>query len=74
MVRASLGCYSTRDDVDALLEALGRVVRGELVGEYVQDAVTGAFAPRNFDPNLDDYFAMFRAVPAAARPELPEPS
>lgn len=74
MVRASLGCYSTREDVDALVEALERVSRGELAGQYGQDPASGAFLPKDFEPTLDDYFDLFRAVPAGARPEHPEPS
>lgn len=74
MVRASLGCYSTTEDIDALVEALHRVARGEIAGDYERDPVSGAYLPRGFEPSFDDYFPLFQAVPAAARPEHPEPS
>jgi selenocysteine lyase/cysteine desulfurase len=58
MVRASFGCYSTRDDVDALLDALERLVRGEFRGEYVQSPSSGVYHARGFAVSFDRYFTL----------------
>jgi selenocysteine lyase/cysteine desulfurase len=58
MVRASFGCYNTREDVDALLEALGRITRGEVSGEYVQSAHSGVYHARGFTVSFDRYFSL----------------
>jgi len=43
-VRASLGLYNTADDIDALVDALGRIARGERAGAYARDAA-GDYRP-----------------------------
>ncbi len=58
MVRASLGCYSTREDVDSLLDILGKIVQGKYRGKYVQDRASGAFHERTFNPSYDKYFSF----------------
>jgi selenocysteine lyase/cysteine desulfurase len=58
MVRASFGCYNTREDVDALLEALGRIVRGEVRGEYDQAPSSGVYHARGFAVSFDRYFSL----------------
>jgi selenocysteine lyase/cysteine desulfurase len=60
MVRASLGCYSDTDDVDALLEVLGRIVKGDFRGTYTQDASSGAFHEVTFHPSYDRYFSFLK--------------
>ena len=45
-VRASLGLYNTREEVDKLIAALGTIVAGRVAGNYVEDQVTGEFLPR----------------------------
>ncbi len=69
MVRASLGCYSTTDDVEALLEVLGRIVRREYRGTYVQDRSTGAFHAEGFHPD----FSRYCAFPGLRRSGPPRP-
>jgi cysteine desulfurase / selenocysteine lyase len=44
MVRVSFGVYNTRDDVDALVDMLHRIVNGAYEGVYVESA-TGDVAP-----------------------------
>lgn len=58
MVRASLGCYNTPDDVDALVEMLERIVRNEYRGRYIQTRTTGAFHAENFSPSFARYFSF----------------
>ena len=43
MVRASIGCYSAREDLDALIDMLERVTSGDYRGRYRQNRSTGAF-------------------------------
>lgn len=64
MVRASLGCYSNEEDIDALLRMLQRIQRGEVRGTYVQDVATGAFHAEGYAPDLSRYFPY--SVPAPA--------
>jgi selenocysteine lyase/cysteine desulfurase len=56
MVRASFGCYNNRDDVDALVEILDRIVHGKYKGVYRQDRATGAFHAEGFTPDFRRYF------------------
>jgi len=56
MVRASFGCYSTTEDVDALVEMLARIVRGDYRGTYVQDRASGAFSTAGYAPPFAKYF------------------
>ncbi len=56
MVRASLGCYSTESDIDALVEMLGRILRGECTGVYHQDRASGAYFAEGFHPDFGRYF------------------
>lgn len=44
LVRASLGCYNSRDDIDRFIEALERIVRKEYSGTYALDPSTGSFS------------------------------
>ncbi len=45
LVRASFGCYNTREDVDALVEHLNRIARGEYRGRYGVDRAHGSYEP-----------------------------
>ena len=56
MVRASFGCYSNEDDVDALVEMLNRISRNEYKGKYIQDPVTGRFSTQEYTVSLKQYF------------------
>jgi cysteine desulfurase/selenocysteine lyase len=65
MVRASIGCYNTREDIDVLAEALHRIARGEYRGRYRQDRSTGAFQAEGFRPDFAKYFPLASAEPMA---------
>lgn len=58
MVRASFGLYNTREDVDALAEALECIARGEYQGEYLQDRATGEYSPLGWEPDFESYFSF----------------
>jgi selenocysteine lyase/cysteine desulfurase len=62
MVRASVGCYNTEADIDALVEALGRIVRREFRGAYVQDRSSGSFHAEGYDPDFARYFPGFAGM------------
>lgn len=47
MVRASFALYNTLQEVDALVEALLAITRGDVGGRYTQDAHTGEYVPEN---------------------------
>ena len=54
LVRMSLGCYSNRRDVDRAVEALERLVAGEVVGDYEQ-GLDGTYVPAGYqEPQLFD--------------------
>lgn len=59
MVRASLGCYSNRDDIDALVDVLEKVVRREYRGTYVQSRSSGAFHAQGYAIPFRKYFPAF---------------
>ena len=59
MVRASLGCYSNEADVDAFLDMLERIVRGDYKGTYTQDPASGAFRAKGFAMDVGRYFSFF---------------
>jgi len=58
MVRASFGLYNTFDDVDALVEALTRISRGQYRGVYRQEVASGEYLPEGWSVNFADYFAF----------------
>lgn len=58
LVRISFGLYNTLEEVDALIEALAAISRGEYQGDYEQDTTSGAFHPRGWEPDFDNYFTL----------------
>ncbi len=55
MIRASFGLYNTIEEVDALIDAIIKIVKGEYSGDYVQNISTGEFVPRGWEPAFDSY-------------------
>ncbi|HPL28208.1 MAG TPA: aminotransferase class V-fold PLP-dependent enzyme, partial [Anaerolineae bacterium] len=49
LVRASLGCYNTSDDVDHLVDMLARIIARDYRGDYVIDRTSGMYLPRGWD-------------------------
>ncbi len=60
MVRMSLGCYSTKEDVDRLIAMIKKVVAGDYAGEYVVVKKTGEYIPKGYSEPFDDYFKFNR--------------
>jgi selenocysteine lyase/cysteine desulfurase len=58
LVRISFGCYNTLEEVDHLVEMLARIVAGEIEGDYQQDPESGAYWPRGFEPDYEQYFSL----------------
>ena len=66
MVRASIGCYNNEEDIDAFVETLERVVRGEIKGEYVLDRPSGSYFPKGFERAVESCMPPDGFAPAAA--------
>jgi selenocysteine lyase/cysteine desulfurase len=58
LIRASFGLYNTLEDVDALLEALAYIVKGEYQGNYVQDRASGEYKPTGWSPDFERHFSI----------------
>lgn len=70
MVRASLGCYSDRSDIDAFIDMVERIARKDYQGTYRQDRASGAFHAEGYAPDFQRYF-RFPAPSREARHRLP---
>ena len=60
MVRMSLGCYSSKEDVDRLITMIKKVAAGDYAGEYVVVKETGEYVPKGYSEPFDDYFKFNR--------------
>jgi selenocysteine lyase/cysteine desulfurase len=58
MVRVSLGCYNTLEEVNAFLETMEMIAQGEYKGVYELDAQRGEYWPKGFKPDYADFFAF----------------
>jgi cysteine desulfurase/selenocysteine lyase len=58
LVRISFGCYNTTEEVDRAVEMLARVAAGDIEGEYEQDPISGAYWPRNYEPDYEQHFVL----------------
>ncbi len=56
MVRMSLGCYSTKEDVDKLITMLKKVAAGDYKGNYEVIKKTGEYIPKGYTEPFDDFF------------------
>ncbi len=74
MVRASLGCYNTEEDVDALVAMLERIVRRNYAGTYSIDRATGTFSVQGYRPHTPEEFAFLRPSGARGSREYSEAS
>ena len=64
MVRLSLGLYNTIDDVDALVEMLKRIARGDYQGRYRRTPASGDYTPEGYD---DAIVGRLRLAQAASQ-------
>ncbi len=58
MVRMSLGCYSTKGDVDRLVDMLKKVQAGDYKGKYHVVKETGEYIPAGYTEPFDKYFSF----------------
>ena len=58
MVRISFGLYNTIADVNAFVDALEAIARGEFAGAYTQDEATGEYSAVGFAPDLAAHFRL----------------
>ncbi len=72
MVRASFGCYSNENDVDAFVEMLEIISRKGYKGTYIQDQDSGAFSAEGFDINYAEYFDPFDSKAESKRQQFSE--
>jgi selenocysteine lyase/cysteine desulfurase len=56
MVRVSFGLYNTLEEVDALVDALECIARGEYRGKYTQAISNGEFMPEGWRVRYEDYY------------------
>jgi selenocysteine lyase/cysteine desulfurase len=61
MVRISVGLYNTRDDVDALVAMLQRVVAGSYRGRYFRVPETGDYEPIGYEDAIASRFSLSRS-------------
>jgi hypothetical protein len=50
--------YNTLEEVDQFAEALEKIVRGEYLGRYVQDAASGDFVPEGWEARFENFFTI----------------
>jgi len=58
LIRASFGLYNTPEEVDAFVEALERISRGDYRGVYQQDKASGEYRPVGWEPHFGEYFSL----------------
>ncbi len=56
LVRISFGCYNTRTEIDAAVEALAGIARGDYQGRYVQ-APDGHYQPQDYEVDWGRYLS-----------------
>ena len=67
LVRISFGCYNTAEEVDQMVDVLGRLVRGQVGSQYDQDPASGAYWPRGYEPNYEPYLTLKPGMMAKRR-------
>jgi selenocysteine lyase/cysteine desulfurase len=58
LIRASFGLYNSFEDIDALVQALNCIARGEFKGHYLQERATGEYKLEGWAPDFEDYFSF----------------
>jgi len=57
-VRMSFGMYNVEEEIDAIVEALQRIARGEYRGTYKMNHSTGEYEVQEFGMPFDKYFVL----------------
>jgi cysteine desulfurase/selenocysteine lyase len=68
LIRASFGLYNTLEEVDALAEALDRIIHGDYEGQYQQDMASGEYHLLGWEPLFERYFS-WETLAAGTVPE-----
>jgi cysteine desulfurase / selenocysteine lyase len=58
MIRVSFGLFNSKEDVDALTNAINRIIKGEYQGKYHQENSTGEFSPEGWVPDFGAHFSI----------------
>jgi cysteine desulfurase / selenocysteine lyase len=58
LIRVSFGLYNTIEEIDELVFALDRIIRGDYHGDYIQELSTGEYSPRGWSVPYDHYFSF----------------
>jgi cysteine desulfurase/selenocysteine lyase len=53
LVRISFGLYNEAGEIDALIEALDKISRGEFKGEYTQHKASGEYRPKGWSVDFE---------------------
>jgi cysteine desulfurase / selenocysteine lyase len=62
MVRISFGAYNSFHDIDEAADALERIARGDVRGDYRQDRASGEFEAQGWAPDMAAYFDLRAAA------------
>jgi len=57
-VRMSFGMYNEETEIDIFIEALERISRNDIEGNYILDKTAGEYKPENFRLDFDSYFRL----------------
>ena len=57
-VRASIGIYNTKDDIDLLMDALTHIVQGSYRGTYQLDRPSGDYEPEGYTFQSEEWFPL----------------
>ncbi len=58
LIRASFGIYNTTEEVDAFIDALQHISKGEYTGKYIQERASGEYQPVGYQPDYAAYFKL----------------
>ena len=57
-IRMSFGMYNSKEDVDAFVDALRHIEKGEIKAEYTLNKRTGEYSPKDFTFDFKPYFTL----------------
>ncbi|HHJ53863.1 MAG TPA: aminotransferase class V-fold PLP-dependent enzyme [Caldithrix abyssi] len=57
-VRISFGIYNDESEIDYFIDALTKIAKGEIAGDYALNKETGEYRPGNFELKFDEYFKL----------------
>ena len=58
MLRASIGLYNTREDIDIFIDAIDCIIKGKYSGQYKQNQATGEFIPIGWQPDFERFYSF----------------